>query len=96
MSSTANEILNGNGSKLLRRDGTATRMHATTLSHNGVELNLEYTAVGGFMPATDTDAAEYPTCRIHVIKTMHGDDITAIVPELLVSELEERVEREWV
>jgi hypothetical protein len=95
MSATYDEIYNGSGGKLLRKD-RAVRMHSTTLHYNGVELQLEYTASGGFMPATETEPAEYPTCEIHLIKTAHGDDITAIVPESLFAELAERVEREWI
>lgn len=94
MNANINDILNGNGGKLLR-NGSAIRLHSTTLSYNGVELTVEYLARGAFLAATATEPAETPMCEIYVVKTISGDDITNIVSESLVGELEELVEEGW-
>jgi hypothetical protein len=93
MSTTAEKIFNGSGGKLLCRDGKSRRMSVASVSLCGVELHVEYTAEGGYMPATDTDPAELPMCVVRVVE-IGGVNVTALL-ESRHDEIAELIEQQW-
>jgi hypothetical protein len=93
MSISIEDVINGNGSVLHSR-GVSRRMNSTQLSYCGVELEIEYLADGAFIAATDVDDMEIPICSIKVVKHC-GEEITRLLSETQISELEERIESSW-
>jgi hypothetical protein len=93
MSFSIEDVINGNGSVLHSR-GVSRRMNSTSLSYCGVELEIEYLTEGAFIAATDVDDVEIPICNIKVVKHQ-GEEITQLLSETQIGELEERIESAW-
>jgi hypothetical protein len=88
----AEQIFNGSGGKLHTKAGTR-RMSVASLTLCGVDLQVQYTAEGGYMPATETDPAELPMCVVRVIE-IGGVDVTALL-ESKHDEIAELIEQQW-
>ena len=56
-----------------------------TINYHGVDLVLAYTVDGVFIPATQTNPAEYPEVEIH--RVMAGD--LNIIPILLECQMDD-------
>lgn len=106
MSTTTEQVFNGDGSRYLTRSGATRRANRCELTFAGKDLLVDYYADGAFMAETETDAAEYPTCTVKAVEmVVYGRSATgewvrclADVTELLSDRLDkiaDAVERQW-
>lgn len=106
MSTNANDILNGNGSRYITRTGAGRRANRAQVEFRGMTLWVDYFADGAWMPATGDDPAEYPTAAVKSVeleargRSQSGEwvkvlvDMTEILSEFH-DEIAERIERSW-
>jgi hypothetical protein len=88
---TLNDLLNSNGSKELRRDGSWHRLHSKHVTHMGVDMEVEYSVDGAYLPSTDIDDECQPVCiPKHIL--VGGVDIMNLLDENVVSEIAQKVE----
>jgi hypothetical protein len=106
MSTTYDRIFNGNGSKKVTRTGSWRRQNRIPIEFRGMRLLVDYDADGAYMPATDTDPAEYPICQVKSVeisahgRSQSGEWVPVLIDatELLKDfedEIASRVEQSW-
>lgn len=75
--------------------GQARRMSRETVSYKGVDIDVHYDVEGTYMPATETDPAEYPLCVVRKME-INGADVTRLLADTRTEEeLAELIEEGW-
>lgn len=75
--------------------GQARRMSRETVSYKGVDIDVHYDVEGTYMPATETDPAEYPLCVVRKME-INGVDVTRLLADTRTEEeLAELIEEGW-
>ena len=87
-------IENRNGD-VLCRNGRSKRMSLEVIEYMGVDIAVHYDVDGYYMPATDTDPAEYPLCVVRKLE-INGTDVTRLLSNTRAEEeIAELIEEGW-
>lgn len=87
-------IQNHNGDTYMVR-GKLRRLSFASIEMDGVEFSVHYEVDGYYMPATDTDPAEYPVCVVKKLE-IGGQDVTRLLADTRICEhIAEKVEAGW-
>lgn len=90
----ANQILNYSGGKAYVR-GQVKRLHRATVNLQGADIDVEYLVHGSFLPATETDPAEFPECDIRTVEIGHQDVTLLLRDTSLMEAIAAAVEAGW-
>jgi hypothetical protein len=94
MSASIDEILNGNGGRVLTKSGRSRMLDSTVISYEGIEIEVCYFTEGAILAETDTDPAEVAMCNLQQIK--HGGEVvTRWFSETQIGEIEQAIEASW-
>jgi hypothetical protein len=87
-------IANHNGD-VIHRNGHSKRLSRETVSYMGVDIDVHFDVEGYYMPATETDPAEYPLCVVRKLE-INGTDVTRLLHDTRAEdEIAELIEEGW-
>jgi hypothetical protein len=87
-------IANYNGDTTLTRHGVK-RWSLATVEYEGVDITAHYEVDGVYLPATETDPADWPVCVVRKLE-IGGCDVTRLLSGSRIAErVAEIIEEGW-